>query len=39
MRSATEIKRTARRAGLLYLAAAILAMIGYLYLRPRFVIT
>jgi hypothetical protein len=38
MRSATEIKRTARRAGLLYLAAAILAMIGYLYLRPRFVI-
>jgi hypothetical protein len=39
MPSATEIKRTARRAGLLYLAAAILAMIGYLYLRPRFVIT
>jgi hypothetical protein len=39
MRSATEIKRTARRAGLLYLAAAILAMIGYLYLRRRFVIS
>jgi uncharacterized protein DUF4386 len=39
MRSATEIKRTARRAGLLYLVAAILAMIGYLYLRPRFVIS
>jgi hypothetical protein len=38
MRSATEIKRTARQAGLLYLAAAIFAMVGYLYLRPRFVI-
>jgi hypothetical protein len=39
MRSATEIKRTARRAGLLYLVAAIVAMVGYLYLRPRFVIS
>jgi hypothetical protein len=39
MRSATEIKRTARRAGLLYLAMAILAMIGYFYLGPRFVIS
>jgi hypothetical protein len=37
--SASEIKRTARRAGLLYLPAAILAMIGYFYLRPRFVIS
>jgi riboflavin transporter FmnP len=39
MRLATEIKRIARRAGLVYLAAAILAMIGYLYLHPRFVIS
>jgi uncharacterized protein DUF4386 len=39
MRSAGEIKRTARRAGRLYLAAAILAMIGYFYLRPRFVVS
>ncbi|HEU5303198.1 MAG TPA: DUF4386 family protein, partial [Gemmatimonadales bacterium] len=39
MPSATGIKRTARRAGLLYLAAAILAMIGYFSLRPRFVIS
>jgi hypothetical protein len=39
MRAASEIKRTARRAGLLYLAAAILAMIGYFYLGPRFVIS
>jgi hypothetical protein len=39
MRSASEVKRTARRAGLLYLAAAILAMIGYLYLHPRFVVS
>ena len=38
MPSSTEIKRTARRAGLLYLAAAITAMVGYLYLHPRFVI-
>jgi uncharacterized protein DUF4386 len=39
MRSATEIKRTARRAGLLYLAMSIFAIIGYFYLRPRFVIS
>src|SRR5580765_6905297 len=39
MRSATEIKRTARRAGLLYLAMSILAIIGYFYLAPRFVIS
>jgi hypothetical protein len=39
MRSADETKRAARRAGLLYLAAAILAMIGILYLRPRFVVS
>jgi Domain of unknown function (DUF4386) len=39
MPAASDIKRATRRAGLLYLAAAILAMIGYLYLRPRFVIT
>ena len=39
MLSAAEIKRTARQAGLLYLAFAILAMIGYFYLRPRFVIS
>jgi uncharacterized protein DUF4386 len=39
MRSATEIKRSARRAGMLYLAAALLAMFGYLYLHPRFVIS
>jgi hypothetical protein len=30
MPAASDIKRAARRAGLLYLAAAILAMIGYL---------
>ena len=34
-----EIKRTARQAGLLYLALSVLAMIGYFYLRPRFVIS
>jgi hypothetical protein len=39
MPSATEIKRTTRRAGLLYLAMAILAMIGYFYLSPRFVVS
>jgi len=38
MPSAAEIKRTAREAGLIYLAAAILAMIGYFYLRPRFIV-
>ncbi len=39
MLPATEIRRTARRAGLLYLAAAIFGMVGILYLRPRFFIT
>jgi hypothetical protein len=39
MPPAAEIKRTARRAGLFYLASAILAMIGYFSLRPRFVIS
>lgn len=39
MLSATEIKRTTRWAGLLYLALSILAMISYFYLRPRFVIS
>jgi hypothetical protein len=39
MLSATEIKRTARQAGLLYLGLSILAMISYFYLRPRFVIS
>jgi hypothetical protein len=34
----TDVRRTAKRAGLLYLAAALLAMIGYLYLRPQFVV-
>jgi hypothetical protein len=39
MPSPADIKRTARQAGLLYLALSILAMIGYFYLRPRFVIS
>jgi hypothetical protein len=39
MPSATEIKRTARRAGLLYLVMSICAMIGYFYLGPRFVVS
>jgi hypothetical protein len=39
MPPASEIKRTARRAGLLYLAVAIIGMVGYLYLRPRFLIS
>ncbi len=39
MPAATEIKRTARRAGLLYLAMSIFAMIGYFYLGPRFFIS
>lgn len=39
MQSAAEIKRTARQAGLLYLALSILAIIGYFYLRPRFIIS
>jgi hypothetical protein len=36
MPSATEIKSTARRAGLLYLVMSIFAMAGYFYLHPRF---
>jgi hypothetical protein len=39
MRSATEIKRATKRAGLLYLAAAIFGMVGFLYFHPRFVIS
>lgn len=39
MLSATEIKRTTRRAGLLYLALSIVAMFSFFYLRPRFVIS
>ena len=39
MPPASEIKRLTRRAGLLYLAAAITAMVGYLYLHPQFLIS
>jgi hypothetical protein len=39
MQPAADIKRTARQAGLLYLGLSILAIIGYFYLRPRFVIS
>ena len=39
MPTTTDIKRTTRRAGLLYLAAAIFGMVGFLYLHPRFVIS
>lgn len=39
MLSPTEIKRTARRAGVLYLAMSILAIIGYFVLGPRFVVS
>jgi len=39
MLSTVEIKRTARQAGLLYLASAILAMVGFFSLRPRFVVS
>lgn len=39
MLAAAEIKRTARRAGLLYLTMAILAMLGYFYLGPQFEIS
>jgi uncharacterized membrane protein len=38
MPSGTEIKRATRQAGVLYLTAAIVAMVGYLYLHPRFVV-
>lgn len=38
MPSVPEIKSEARRAGLLYLAMSILAMLGYFYLRPRFIV-
>jgi len=39
MPSATDTKRIARRAGLLYLVMAVLAMIGYFYLAPKFVVS
>lgn len=39
MLSAIEIKRTARQAGWLYLASALLAMFGFFYLRPRFFVS
>jgi hypothetical protein len=39
MTSAADIKRNAREAGLLYLAMAILAMLGYFYLRPLFIVS
>lgn len=39
MLSAIEIKRTARRAGVLYLVLSIVAMFSFFYLRPRFVIS
>jgi hypothetical protein len=39
MQSSAEIRSTARRAGLLYLAMSILAMISYFYLSRRFVVS
>jgi len=39
MLSAAEIKRTARQAGLLYLAMSIFAIFGYFYLHPRFILS
>jgi hypothetical protein len=39
MQSATEINRSARQAGLLYLAMAVLSMIGYFKLHPLFFIS
>jgi len=39
MPSVPEIKSQARRAGLLYLAMSIFAMLGYFYLRPRFIVS
>jgi hypothetical protein len=39
MPSATDTRRIARRAGLLYLVMAVLAMIGYFYLAPKFVVS
>jgi hypothetical protein len=39
MQSATEIKRTARTAGLLYLAMSVLAMISYFYLSRLFFVS
>jgi len=39
MPSATDIPRTARRAGVLYLVLSIVAMFSFFYLRPRFVIS
>src|SRR5436190_1052229 len=39
MLSASDIQRTARRAGVLYLVLSIVAMFSFFYLRPRFVIS
>ena len=39
MPSPTDIKRTARRAGVLYLVLSVVAMFSFFYLRPRFVIS
>src|SRR5688500_10512584 len=39
MLSAVEIRRTAREAGLLYLAMSVFAMIGFYYLPTRFIVT
>jgi len=39
MPSTTDIQRTARRAGVLYLVLSIVAMFSFFYLRPRFVIS
>src|SRR6266516_427235 len=39
MPSATEIRRSARQAGLLYLAMSILAIIGYFYVHRLFFVS
>src|SRR5436309_1852629 len=39
MPSATEIRRSARQAGLLYLAMSILAMLGYFYVHRLFFVS
>jgi len=39
MQSATDISRNARRAGLLYLAMSILAIVGYFYLHRQFLVS
>lgn len=38
MPSATDTRRIARRAGLLYLALSVLAIISHFYLRPSFIV-